>query len=40
VPTVSQVLNGRFDVAAHTRERVEQVLRQHGYQRRGGRPAP
>ena len=38
VPTVSRVLNGRSDVAAHTRERVEQLLREHGYQRRGGRP--
>ncbi|MGY1619434.1 LacI family DNA-binding transcriptional regulator [Geodermatophilus sp. SYSU D00691] len=38
VPTVSRVLNGRADVAAHTRERVEQLLRQHGYQRRGSRP--
>jgi len=38
VPTVSRVLNGRSDVAAHTRERVEQLLRQHGYQRRGSRP--
>ncbi len=36
VPTVSRVLNGRSDVAAHTRERVEQLLRAHGYQRRGG----
>ena len=38
VPTVSRVLNGRSDVAAHTRERVEQLLRAHGYQRRGARP--
>ena len=38
VPTVSRVLNGRSDVAAHTRERVEQLLREHGYQRRGSRP--
>jgi len=38
VPTVSRVLNGRSDVATHTRERVEQLLREHGYQRRGGRP--
>ena len=38
LPTVSRVLNGRSDVAPHTRERVEQLLREHGYQRRGGRP--
>jgi LacI family transcriptional regulator len=38
VPTVSRVLNGRSDVAAHTRERVEHLLRAHGYQRRGSRP--
>ena len=38
VPTVSRVLNGRSDVAPHTRERVEQLLRAHGYQRRGSRP--
>ncbi|WP_346622861.1 LacI family DNA-binding transcriptional regulator [Blastococcus montanus] len=38
VPTVSRVLNGRSDVAPHTRQRVEQLLRDHGYQRRGGRP--
>ncbi|MGY5882305.1 LacI family DNA-binding transcriptional regulator [Modestobacter lacusdianchii] len=37
VPTVSRVLNGRSDVAPHTRERVEQLLRDHGYRRRGGR---
>jgi LacI family transcriptional regulator len=34
----SRVLNGRSDVAAHTRERVEQLPRAHGYQRRGSRP--
>ena len=38
VPTVSRVLNGRSDVAPRTRERVELLLRQHGYQRRGLRP--
>ncbi|MGY1610122.1 MULTISPECIES: LacI family DNA-binding transcriptional regulator [unclassified Geodermatophilus] len=37
LPTVSRVLNGRSDVAPRTRERVEQLLREHGYQRRGGR---
>ena len=30
VPTVSRVLNGRSDVAPHTRERVEGLLREHG----------
>ena len=38
VPTVSRVLNRRSDVAPRTRERVEQLLRDHGYQRRGSRP--
>ena len=38
-PTVSKVLNGRADVSAGTRARVEALIRQHGYQRRGsGRP--
>jgi LacI family transcriptional regulator len=36
VPTVSRVLNRRSDVAPATRERVEQLLLEHGYQRRGG----
>ncbi|MDK3254963.1 LacI family DNA-binding transcriptional regulator [Blastococcus capsensis] len=40
LPTVSRVLNGRSDVAPHTRERIEELLRVHGYQRRGGRSAP
>ncbi|PPK94251.1 LacI family transcriptional regulator [Kineococcus xinjiangensis] len=35
VPTVSRVVNGRGDVAAATRERVEALLREHGY-----RPPP
>ena len=35
-PTVSKVLNGRADVAPATRERVEELLRRHGYQRRRG----
>jgi LacI family transcriptional regulator len=39
VPTVSRVLNGRSDVSPRTRERVEALLREHGYQRRGSRPA-
>ncbi|HEY8532876.1 MAG TPA: LacI family DNA-binding transcriptional regulator [Micromonospora sp.] len=34
VPTVSRVLNGRNDVAPHTRQRVEELLRRHGYRRR------
>ncbi|MGX7828095.1 LacI family DNA-binding transcriptional regulator [Actinokineospora sp. 24-640] len=34
-PTVSRVLNGRGDVAPATRERVENLLRDHGYRRRG-----
>lgn len=38
VPTVSRVLNGRSDVAPRTRQRVEQLLREHGYRRRA--PAP
>jgi LacI family transcriptional regulator, galactose operon repressor len=37
VPTVSRVLNGRSDVSARTRERVEQLLQQHGYRRRVSR---
>ncbi|HEY7199460.1 MAG TPA: LacI family DNA-binding transcriptional regulator [Candidatus Dormibacteraeota bacterium] len=43
VPTVSRVLNGRNDVAAATRSRVEALLTEHGYQRRSGTsatPAP
>jgi DNA-binding LacI/PurR family transcriptional regulator len=31
VPTVSKVLNGRSDVSAETRQRVEAVIREHGY---------
>jgi len=34
VPTVSRVVNGRSDVSPETRERVEELLRQHGYRRR------
>ncbi|MGW0436794.1 LacI family DNA-binding transcriptional regulator [Micromonospora sp. NPDC003197] len=34
VPTVSRVLNGRADVSAQTRERVEELLNRHGYRRR------
>src|SRR5215218_11433543 len=36
-PTVSRVLNRRSDVSPQTRERVEQLLREHGYRRRGTR---
>jgi DNA-binding LacI/PurR family transcriptional regulator len=36
VPTVSKVLNGWSEVAPHTRERVEQLLRERGYVRRRG----
>jgi LacI family xylobiose transport system transcriptional regulator len=39
-PTVSKVLNGRGDVAAETRERIEVLLREYGYQRRGQQAAP
>src|SRR3954447_1839951 len=34
VPTVSKVVNGRADVAPSTRARVEELLREYGYQRR------
>ena len=34
--TVSKVLNGRTDVAAATRERVEALLRTHNYPGPGG----
>ena len=37
VPTVSRVLNGRSDVAPQTRERIEDLLRHHGYRRRVSR---
>ncbi len=36
VPTVSKVLNGRADVSAQTRSRVEELISQHGYRRRRG----
>lgn len=40
-PTVSKVLNGRADVAPATRERIEEVLREYGYnRRRATTPAP
>ncbi|WP_051712794.1 LacI family DNA-binding transcriptional regulator [Actinoalloteichus caeruleus] len=34
VPTVSKVVNGREDVAPHTRRRVSEVLERRGYMRR------
>ncbi len=33
--TISKVLNGRSDVSAETRARVERLIEQHGYTRRG-----
>ncbi|ARU52114.1 LacI family transcriptional regulator [Cellulosimicrobium cellulans] len=39
VPTVSKVLNGRPDVAAATRARVEAALERHQYRRRRSAPA-
>ncbi|WP_236642912.1 LacI family DNA-binding transcriptional regulator [Actinoplanes utahensis] len=38
ITTVSKVLNGRTDVAAQTRARVEASLAEHGYRRRSRRP--
>jgi LacI family transcriptional regulator len=39
VPTVSKVLNGRAEVAPATRDRVQALLAEHNYRRRGsGRP--
>ncbi len=35
-PTVSRVLNGQAGVALSTRQRVEEVIRAHGYRRREG----
>jgi LacI family transcriptional regulator len=37
LPTVSRVLNGRTDVSAATRRRVEELLSHHGYRRRASR---
>src|SRR6478735_5618594 len=37
IPTVSKVLNGRTDVAAVTRARVEEVIDRYQYRRRRGR---
>ncbi|WP_448003587.1 LacI family DNA-binding transcriptional regulator [Agromyces bauzanensis] len=38
--TISKVLNGRTDVSATTRARVEELLHRHGYERRGARAQP
>jgi LacI family transcriptional regulator, xylobiose transport system transcriptional regulator len=35
-PTVSRVLNGQAGVALSTRQRVEEIIRQHGYRRPEG----
>lgn len=42
ISTVSKVLNGRQDVSAHTRVKVERLLELHGYRRtsRGASEAP
>lgn len=40
IPTVSRVLNGRSDVAPATRARIENLLREYGYRRRGVQAAP
>ncbi|MGX6603164.1 LacI family DNA-binding transcriptional regulator [Micromonosporaceae bacterium Da 78-11] len=37
VPTVSRVLNGRTDVSPETRDRIEQLLREHDYRPRNSR---
>src|SRR5438067_4249288 len=37
LPTASKVLNGRGDVSASTRARVEEVLREFGYVPQAGR---
>jgi len=39
-PTVSKVLNGRADVSAQTRSRVEKVLREHEYLAPASRRSP
>ncbi|MEV8316836.1 LacI family DNA-binding transcriptional regulator [Streptomyces sp. NPDC059900] len=38
VPTVSRVVNGRSDVSEETRARIEDLLREHGYERRPTAP--
>lgn len=40
-PTVSKVINGRSGVSTSTRQRVEEIIRAHGYQRHGrAEPTP
>src|SRR5580658_1199771 len=39
IATVSRVLNGHSDVSSQTREAVQRVIREHGYQP-GTRPRP
>ena len=36
MPTVSKVINGRSDVSAETRRRVEAAIRERGYRRSSG----
>src|SRR5260370_26895733 len=36
-PTVSRVINGQSGVALSTRQRVESVIREHGYRRAANR---
>ena len=36
LPTVSKVINGRKDVSAETRRRIETAIREHGYHRSPG----
>jgi LacI family transcriptional regulator len=38
IATVSRVVNGHADVSAETRQAVERVVREHGYQAAGRRP--
>src|SRR5215469_5994065 len=38
IATVSRVVNGHADVSAETRQTVERVVREHGYQAAGRRP--
>jgi LacI family transcriptional regulator, galactose operon repressor len=39
IATVSRVINGRLDVSSQTREAVQRVIKEHGYQL-GARPRP
>lgn len=40
VSTVSKVLNGRSGVSSETRQRIEELLQDHRYNRRGGKQQP